>query len=247
MCVVEEEGKPRLLRACSTAAIEGMRIITRSPRIDAVRRSALELMLSGHCGDCRPPCALACPAGTDCQGYVGLIANGDYEAAALLIAEKLPIPSSIGRVCPRPCEDECRRELKDEPINIGGLKYFATDKFLGKLAPKPGAATDKNVAVIGGGPGGLSAAYFLRRMGHGVTVFDQNPEMGGMLRYGIPEYRLPKSVLAAEVEAISGMGAEFRNNTKIGRDIAFADILKDYDAALIAVGAWKLSKIGCPG
>jgi len=252
LCVVESQGSPKLLRACSTLAAQGMSIRTDTPRVVENRRAALELLLSDHTGDCRAPCMLACPAQTDCQGYVGLIANGEYREALKLIKEKLPLPASIGRVCPHPCEEACRRTLVEEPISIAALKRFAGDLELGAseaYTPEPGAPTGKKVAIIGGGPGGLTAAYFLRLQGHDVTIYDAMPQMGGMLRYGIPEYRLPKKVLQAEIDAIAAMGVEMRNNMQIGRcGCVTLDGLRDtHDAVIVAVGAWRSTGLRCPG
>ena len=251
LCVVEAEGNPRLLRSCSTFAANGMVIHTQTGRVRNNRKTALELLLSDHTGDCRPPCALACPAETDCQGYVGLIAKGEYDKAYTLIKEKIPLPASIGRVCPHPCEEACRRQLVEEPISIAALKQFAGERHLAGRdtpgAPPDVPATGKSVAVIGGGPGGLTAAYFLRAQGHGVTVYDAMPYMGGMLRYGIPEYRLPKTILQDEIDAIEQMGVIFRNNVKIGRDVTLEHLRKTYDAVVVAVGAWSSVALGCPG
>ena len=130
ICAVEEESSPKLLRACSTYASDGMIINTNTPRVRASRLTALELLLSDHTGDCRPPCVLACPAQTDCQGYVGLIANGEYEEALKLIKDKVPLPAAIGRVCPHPCEEACRRTMVEEPISIAALKQYVGDKAL---------------------------------------------------------------------------------------------------------------------
>ncbi|MCL2617725.1 MAG: 2Fe-2S iron-sulfur cluster-binding protein, partial [Defluviitaleaceae bacterium] len=198
ICLVETEASPKLLRACSTFAAQGMIIKTDTERVRANRKAALELIMSDHTGDCRPPCMLACPAETDCQGYVGLIANGDYKAAVQLIKEKIPFPASIGRVCPHPCEDACRRKLAEEPIAIAAIKQFAGDIDIagGELFMEGiKEPTGKKVGIIGGGPAGLSVAVFLRREGHDITVYEAMPQMGGMLRYGIPEYRLPKKIL----------------------------------------------------
>ena len=246
ICVVEAEGNPRLLRSCSTMAADSMVIHTDTERIRKNRQTSLELLLSGHTGDCRAPCMLACPAETDCQGYVGLIANGEYDRALALIKEKIPLPASIGRVCPHPCEEACRRELVEQPISIAALKQFVGDNA---LSSEPGVSppTGKTVAIIGGGPGGLTAAYVLRLRGHGVTVYDAMPHMGGMLRYGIPEYRLPKSVLQQEIDAIERLGVHFRNNVSIGRDVTLAELRKTYDAVIVAVGAWTSMALGCPG
>ncbi|MDO4744713.1 MAG: FAD-dependent oxidoreductase, partial [Clostridia bacterium] len=229
LCVVEQEGNPKLVRSCATVISEGMIIKTNTPKVLESRRTILELMFSDHCGDCRPPCALACPAGTDCQGYVGMVANGEYRKAVELVKDKYPFPSSIGRVCPHPCETACRRQLVEEPISIAFIKSFIGDKDLETgtpYMPEVAPATGHTVAVIGGGPAGLTAAYQLRRKGHEVTVFDAMPHMGGMLRYGIPEYRLPKAILQQEIDLIAAMGVEMKNNVKIGKDISF-DTIKE--------------------
>ncbi|MDR1687197.1 MAG: FAD-dependent oxidoreductase [Clostridiales bacterium] len=254
ICLVEAENTPKLLRACSTLVSAGMVIKTNTDRVKTARKFALELLLSNHTGDCRPPCVLACPAQTDCQGYVGLIANGEYEAAASLIKENLPLPSSIGRVCPHPCEKECRRKLVEQPVSIASLKYFASDKFIDetKILPEAAADTGKTAAIIGGGPGGLSAAYFLRLKGHAVTVFDAMPKMGGMLRYGIPEYRLPKDILDKEISVIEKMGVKLVNNCLLSESAGENNITLDYlrqnyDAVIIAIGAWSSMKLNCPG
>lgn len=250
ICMVEVEGNPKLCKACATTVAPNMVIKTDTKRVIESRKTNLELLLSNHVGDCRPPCMLACPAGTDCQGYVGLIANGEYEAAIELIKERIPLPASIGRVCPHPCEENCRRRLVDEPVSIAWLKRFAADSdlfgddpFMPYIAPDTG----KSVAVIGGGPYGLSMAFFLRKRGHDVTIFEAMPKLGGMLRYGIPEYRLPKEILDEEIYMIERMGVELRPNTKIGADIPFKTILEDFDAVCVGIGAWLSTGVGCKG
>ncbi|MCD8300976.1 MAG: FAD-dependent oxidoreductase, partial [Clostridiales bacterium] len=194
-------------------------------------------------------CAKACPAQTDCQGYVGLVSQGKYREALELIKEKIPLPASIGRVCPHPCEKECRRGLIEEPIAIANIKRFAGDLDLDGDAFIPECAPDtgKKVAIIGGGPYGLSMAYFLREKGHTVTIFEAMPYAGGMLRYGIPEYRLPKEVLEEEVSLIRQMGVEIKTNTRVGQDITFESIRKNYDAVCLGIGAWKSTGVRCPG
>ncbi len=249
LCMTEVEGNPKLCKACATQIAEGMIVRTNTNRVIESRKTNLELLLSNHVGDCRPPCVLACPANTDCQGYVGLIANGEYEEAIKLIKDKVPLPASIGRVCPHPCEKECRRGLVDEPIAIQNLKRFAADADLMEDAwePEIEEETGKSIGIIGGGPMGLSAAAFLRQMGHSVTVFEAMPKAGGMLRYGIPEYRLPKEVLDQEIELIERMGVNIITNTKIGIDIPFETVRQDFDAVLIGIGAWVSTGVGCPG
>ena len=254
LCMVEIAGNNRLARACATPVIEGMDISTHSRRVVAARKRLLELLLSAHTGDCKAPCQLACPAQTDCQGYIALISEGRLQEAAQRMMEAHPFPGSIARVCPQPCEEKCRRGLHDEPVNIAGLKRFAADTVAkayffneaGATADKaeitsngsnPGqTATDvgekpslchavaianvkpptgNTVAIVGGGPAGLTAAYFLRRAGHRVDVYECMPKMGGLLRYGIPEYRLPKAVLDRELDVLTQMGIGFRNNVRL--------------------------------
>ena len=250
VCVVEIEGSPRLFRSCSTMAADGMIVTTDTPRVQKSRKTALELLLSDHTGDCRPPCVLACPGQTDCQGYVGLIANGQYDEALALVKDKIPLPGSIGRVCPHPCEEACRRQMVEEPVSIASLKQFVADRDManGTLQTLPVPAdSGKKVAIIGGGPGGLTAAYFLRAEGHQVTIFDAMPQMGGMLQYGIPEYRLPKKYLQAEIQSIADMSVEFRNNVKIGQDVTLDYLKANHDAVIIAIGAWSSTGLRCPG
>ena len=250
VCVVEAEKSPKLLRSCSTMATDGMVINTESKRVVQARKVALELLMSDHDGDCRGPCMLNCPAGTDCQLYVKQIAQGDYYGAVKTIKEKLPLPASIGRVCPHPCETACRRKMVEQPISIAFLKAFAGDKDLASehpFKPEIAAESGKSVGIIGGGPAGLTAAYFLRRAGHAVTIYESMPKLGGMLRYGIPEYRLPKAVLDQEIQAIADMGVEMIPNFRVGVNASFADIRAKHDATVVAIGAWTSMKAGCPG
>ncbi|WZL72234.1 NAD(P)-binding protein [Clostridiaceae bacterium 35-E11] len=250
LCVVEVEGIPKLLRACATEISENMVIKTNTERVKGSRKMALELLLSDHVGDCRPPCVLACPGQTDCQGYVGLIANGQYKEALTLIKEQLPLPASIGRVCPHPCEDACRRQLAEEPVSIAWLKSFVADidlkdedVFLPEIQP----ATGKNIAIIGGGPSGLTTAYYLAKEGHEVTIYEAMPKLGGMLRYGIPQYRLPKEVLDKEIAIIEKMGVKMLTDVRIGKDVKFDHIRDQFDAVYVSIGAWTSSNLNCPG
>ena len=249
LCVVEAEGIPKLLRSCSAKVSEGMVVNTESDRVVQSRKVAMELLMSAHDGDCVAPCQLNCPARTDCQGYVGLIANGEYEAALKLIKNKISLPASIGRVCPHPCEKACRRQNVEEPINIAQLKAFAADMDLkaDSYVPEVQPSTGKKIAVIGGGPAGLTAAYYLTIMGHSVTVYDMMEKMGGMLRYGIPQYRLPKEVLDKEIAIIEKTGVTFKNNMKLGVDFTIQSLKAENDAVIVAVGAWKSSSMHTPG
>ena len=250
VCVVEAENSPKLLRACSTLAADGMSVHTETPRVIQARKIALELLMSDHDGDCMGPCRLACPAGTDCQAYVKQVALGNTREAVRIVKERLPLPACIGHVCPHPCETDCRRGLVEEPISIANIKRFMAMDMLGKAdkwKPERAPLTGKKVGIIGGGPGGLTAAYYLALKGHDVTVTDFMPKMGGMLRYGIPEYRLPKAVLDAEIAEIAEAGVKLENNVKIGKDISFTDYKAKFDAVVIAIGAWRSTPLGCPG
>ena len=250
LCVVECEGRPKLLRACSTLADDGMVINTEGPRAVQARKIALELLMSDHDGDCVGPCKLACPAGTDCQAYVKQVALGNEREAVRIVKEKLPLPASIGHVCPHPCEKDCRRNLVDEPISIAQIKRYMSMVELDdadRWTPEPVPATGKKVGIIGGGPAGLTAAYYLALKGHDVTLTDQMPQMGGMLRYGIPQYRLPKSVVDAEIAEIAATGVHMQNGVKLGRDISFEEYRAKFDAVIIAIGAWRSTPLGCPG
>jgi formate dehydrogenase (NADP+) beta subunit len=189
------------------------------------------------------PCQQTCPAEINIPKYIHQIKNGDYEGAVNTIRERNPLLLACGRVCPHPCEDYCRRGLEDEPVSINQLKRFAADYEMksGRRLPISCAPdTGKKIAVIGGGPAGLSCAFFLRRLGHGVTIFDAMPKLGGMIRYGIPEYRLPKEVLAWEIQGILDLGVEHKPNMMLGRDFDIGSLMAaGFDAVFLGIGAWK--------
>ena len=250
VCVVEVEKCPKLLRACATKVAEGMVVRTTGERAFKARKLALDLLMGDHDGDCIGPCKLNCPAHTDCQKYVKEIAEGRFADAVSTIMEVFPLPASIGRVCPHPCETACRRKHVEAPISIAHLKYFAADQVRKDGTAHPisvAPATGKKVGIIGGGPAGLTAAFKLVQKGHEVTVVDQMPEMGGMLRYGIPEYRLPKAVLKIETDAIAALGVRYVNNFKIGRDESFESFRSRFDAVIVANGAWRSSSMRVKG
>jgi NADPH-dependent glutamate synthase beta subunit-like oxidoreductase/Pyruvate/2-oxoacid:ferredoxin oxidoreductase delta subunit len=193
------------------------------------------------------PCQEACPAGTDAGRYVGLIAQGRYDEAYAVAAEVNPFPSVCGWICTAPCEAVCRRGTLDEPIAIRRLKRFATEQ--GNLPPvaPPSKKRTKAVAIVGGGPAGMSAAYYLARLGYGVTVLEAMPVPGGMMAIGIPEYRLPRTVLRAEIDRIVGLGVELKLDSAMGRDFTLADLEAKYDAIFLATGASRSRKLGVPG
>jgi formate dehydrogenase major subunit len=241
LCAVKLEGMRRYVPSCGTRVSPGMKIWTDTEDVRAVRRMALELLLSNHRGDCVAPCKAACPAGVDVQGYIALIAEGQYREATKLVKEVNPFPLSIGRVCTRPCETDCRRNAVDEPVAIDYLKRFAADwdiQHENPYSPAVPPATGKKVAAVGAGPASLTLAYYLRQKGHDVTIFEALPGPGGMLRYGIPEYRLPKETLDAEVGLITGLGAEIKYERAMGRDFTLADLFGDgYEAVFLGLGA----------
>ncbi|MDC7226251.1 MAG: FAD-dependent oxidoreductase [Spirochaetales bacterium] len=253
ICAVKVEGgRGNLVPSCSTKVRDGMAVTVESEEVDAARRMALNLMLSDHCGDCLPPCEDACPASIDIKGFMGLVAEGRELDAAKLIREKAPIGGALGRICPRPCEDACRRNRVEEAMSICSMKRYISDSEYRELQgkrdlPAPGADTGKKVAIIGAGPAGMTAAYFLRLQGHAVTVFEAHKKSGGMLRYGIPYYRLPDVVLNDQFGNIENLGVEVRYNTKVGEDISLKAIESEYDSLIVAVGAQSASSARVPG
>lgn len=200
------------------------------------------------CGLNQPvPCVALCPAGVDIPGYIALVREGRCDDAVRLIRKDNPFPTVCGYVCEHPCEARCRRRMVDDAVNICGIKRYACD-HAGSMEPPPCAQpTGKRVAVIGGGPCGLSAAYFLTLMGHHAVVYDQRPQLGGMLRYGIPDYRLPQAKLDADIDFILSTGIEVHTGVSIGKDIAFSEIEEKYDAVYIAIGAHNDKKLGIDG
>jgi len=202
--------------------------------------------MSDHAGDCKAPCYIACPTHQDIQGYVGLIANGEEKKALELIKQDNPLPASIGRVCPHPCEEKCRRAHLEGAVSICALKRFAADSFM-DFIPQCAEKNGKRVAVIGAGPAGLSCAYFLAKKGYSVEIFEAESHGGGMLRYGIPAYRLPKDILDKEIQNIEKMGVEIHYNKRLGRDFTIQSLKSDFDAVFVAIGAWSASSMRCPG
>ena len=209
------------------------------------------LLRFNSAADCLAPCRQTCPAQIDIPGYIEHIRNGRYLAAVETIKERNPLPLACGRVCPHPCEAECRRLTADEAVNINHLKRFAADYELETgehLKPYIAPDTGKRIAVIGGGPAGLSCAYYLRRLGHSPEIFDAQPKLGGMLRYGIPAYRLPDDVLDWEIEGILDLDIETHTETALGKDITLQGLKdNDFDAVFLAIGAWTSMSLGAEG
>ena len=193
------------------------------------------------------PCVALCPAGVDIPGYVALVKDHRYADAVRLIRKDNPFPSACAYICEHPCEARCRRRMIDDAINIRGLKRYAVDHAGDVPNPQNAQPTGKTVAVIGGGPGGLSAAYYLSLMGHRVTVFEQRSKLGGMLRYGIPSYRFPREILDKEIESILSTGIEVKTGITVGSDVSFDELKNKYDALYIAIGAHTDKKTGIEG
>ncbi len=196
------------------------------------------------------PCVELCPAHVNIPGYIALTAEENYADAINLIRKDNPFPTACAMICEHPCEERCRRNLIDSPVNIRAMKKFAVDQIPADRVKVPpcAPATGKKVAVVGGGPSGLTAAYFLALMGHKVVVFEGREKLGGMLRYGIPNYRFPKDRLDEDIHAVLSAGdIEVRRNTKIGREVAMEDLNRDYDAVYVAIGAQIGKKLRLDG
>ena len=242
VCVVRIEGRESLQPACAAPAEDGMRVASDCDEVRHARRTALELLLSEHLGDCQAPCHSACPAGMDIPRMIRHIAAGRLVEAAIVVKADIALPAVLGRICPAPCEKACRRQFHDAPLAICLLKRYAADADLaagGPWLPACKPDTGRRIAVVGSGPAGLAAVYHLRILGHACTIFDEHELPGGMLRYGVGEDALDRAVLDAEIDVIRKLGAEFRMDTKVGADVALADLRRDFDAVAVAVGQIK--------
>ncbi|HOV27267.1 MAG TPA: NAD(P)-binding protein [Pseudobacteroides sp.] len=247
LCVVEVEGRD--VKACQTPIKEGMVICTNSPRLENYRRIRLEQLLSDHNADCVAPCVMTCPANIDIQAYLRHVGNGNYEAAIRVIKDNNPFPIVCGRVCPHTCEAACRRNLVDSPVAINYVKRFAADWDMerGPWIPELKPSTGKKIAIVGAGPSGLSAAYYSAINGHDVTVFERQPHAGGMMRYGIPEYRLPKATLDKEIDIMKKMGVKIMTGKALGTHIRLEDLNNDFDAVYLAIGSWRATPMHIEG
>jgi NADPH-dependent glutamate synthase beta subunit-like oxidoreductase len=228
--------------------VETARMILRS--LEGCWDDYVEHVTNHHCSSIVTqsiPCVASCPAGVDIPGYVALVEQGSYADAVRLIRKDNPFPTACAMICEHPCESRCRRTLLDAPINIRGLKLAAVNHAGTVPAPQCGESTGKRVAIIGGGPSGLSAAYYLQLMGHQCTVFEKRKALGGMLRYGIPSYRLPRQRLQEDVDCILSTGVEVRLSTGVGKGegmVSMEQLRKDYDAVFISIGAHDDKKLG---
>ena len=252
LCVVElsEQSGKREVKACQTPIKENMVITTNSAKLESYRKIRLEQILSDHNADCVAPCSLTCPANIDIQSYLRHAGNGNFETALRVIKENNPFPIVCGRVCPHPCEAACRRNLVDTPVAINHVKRFIADWDLSReqaWTPKKNKSTGKKIAIIGAGPSGLSAAYYSAINGHDVTVFERQQHAGGMMRYGIPEYRLPKDTLDQEIDIIKSLGVKIMTGKTLGTHIQLEDLHKDFDAVYLAIGSWRATPLQIEG
>jgi formate dehydrogenase major subunit len=253
LCVVTllgPEGEESDVKACQTPILAGMVMNTKTAKLEAYRKIRLEQLLSDHNADCVAPCVTTCPANIDIQSYLRQVGNGNYQAALRIIKDRNPFPSACGRVCPHPCESKCRRNLVDSPVAINHVKRFVADRDMEggePWLPPKAKPSGKRVAVVGAGPSGLSAAYYLSIAGHEVTVFERQSKAGGMMRYGIPEYRLPKATLDAEIDVIRGLGVNILTGKALGTHIRLEDLQKDFDAVYMAIGSWRATPLQLEG
>ncbi len=204
-----------------------------------------------------PPCQASCPSGEDIRGWLNIVRGKDKPPAGMAwqeyafrrLTEANPFPAMMGRVCPAPCQEGCNRNEVEDFVGINAVEQFIGDWALqnGLAFPKPERESGRRVAIIGGGPAGLAAAYQLRRMGHGATIFEANPALGGMVRYGIPGYRTPRDVLDGETQRILDLGVAVHLGTRVGRDVTLDELRRDFDAVFVGVGAQSGHPLPVPG
>ena len=254
LCIVEVEGRKDPVTACDTPAADGMVVTTQSPELRAIRQFNLELVFSDHMSYCTPPCRDGCPTHIKIPGFLERIAERDYAGGMRVLREDLPFPGILGRVCPRPCEGPCRRQFIDDPITICQLHRFMADEtrageLEGELLlpsePKPDSG--KRIAIVGAGPAGLAAAFYARLEGHAVRIFEAQPKPGGMLRYGIPSYRLPRDILEEEINILWRMGVELETGVRLGVDFQLEQLKAEYDAVFLALGAFNSNLMNIAG
>ena len=250
LCVVELDDDGRDVKSCQTPVKPGMKIITSNARLDAYRTVRLEQLLSDHNGDCIAPCVMTCPANIDIQTYLMQVEAGNFEAAVRVIKDRNPFPVVCGRVCPHSCEAQCRRNLVDTPVAINHVKRFVADWDIERETPwlpRRAAPTGKKIAIVGGGPAGLTAAYYSAINGHDVIVFERHPLPGGMMRYGIPEYRLPKAKLDREIDTLRRLGVKLACGRNLGTHLRLEDLHQDFDAVYLAIGSWRATPLQIEG
>jgi len=239
ICVVHELKTDSLIPACSMPVKEGMHIDTSNERVREARKDTLDLLLSEHVGDCEAPCQRVCPANMNIPLMIRQIKENNIEDAIITVKRDIAIPAVLGRICSAPCEKGCNRKYFDNPVSICYLKRLVADTDLAQESPyRPEIKPDsgKKVAIIGAGPAGLSAAYYIAQMGHSCCIFDRNSKPGGLLQYGVPEEKLPKSVLNAEIEQILELGVELRMKQTLGKDFNIGELKDEYNAVVLTSG-----------
>ena len=245
---IERLAKDIEISADCAIGTEAARMVLRG--LDGFRDEYVAHIQTGNCTyhiNQPVPCVALCPAGVDIPGYIALIREGRCADAVRLIRKDNPFPTACALICEHPCEARCRRNMLDSSVNIRGLKRYAVDNAGVVPAPVCGPSTGKRVAIVGGGPSGLSAAYYLQLMGHSCTVFELRPKLGGMLRYGIPNYRFPRERLQEDIDCILSTGVEIKYNTKIGESLTIDDLRRQYDAVYVSIGAQNDKKVGIEG
>lgn len=239
VCVVRVNGGRRLMPACATKITEGMVIESSSPAVRQARKTALELLLSEHAGECFAPCSQVCPAHLDIPEMVRQVREGDLRGAVMTVRDALVLPAVLGYVCPGLCEKGCRRGSADSAVSICQLHRFVGETDLATSSPwlpPKSAATGKRVAIVGSGPAGLAAAWELLKAGHACVLFDARKLAGGTLRYGLEEGKLPAKVLDAEIAVLERFGAEFRMGVEIGKDRTIEELRGEFDAVAVTQG-----------
>ena len=250
VCVVKDVKTGRFLPSCSACPAPDGEYESSTAEVSDMRRSALNLLLSEHNGDCEAPCTVACPAHADVEAYVRAGREGDFLKSLKIIKTRIPLPMSIGRVCPRFCEVDCRKNItagEGGAVCINDFKRLAADLHYEDYLEDLPELTGKKVAIIGAGPAGLGTAYYLRMQGIASVIYEKMPKPGGMLRYGIPEYRLPKTILDKELNHFNKLGVEILCNQELGKDVSLDNLKKEFDAVAITVGCWKPSSMRTEG
>jgi ferredoxin len=242
VCVVKVAGANGLVPACGAIVRDGMQVENDCAEVLDARKAAIELLLSDHVGDCLGPCQMGCPAHMNIPQMIRQIAAGGLRDAIATVKRDIALPAVLGRICPAPCEKACRRRQHDEAVSVCLLKHYVADvdlqsewPYVPAMSPKHG----KRVAIVGAGPAGLAAAYYLLQDGFDCTVFDDHDEPGGMLRYGVPEENLPRDVLKAEIEQIGRLGVTFRFGTRVGVTVSMEEVRSQFHAVFIAAGELK--------
>jgi NADPH-dependent glutamate synthase beta subunit-like oxidoreductase len=250
ICVVKVEGKANFVPSCATVVEDGMVVYSRSEEIDNARKTALELLLSDHLGDCMGPCQVTCPAHMNIPLMIRQIIDGKLKDALATVKRDIALPAVLGRICPAPCEKACRRDSFDKGVSICLLKRWVADvdlKSQKSYLPVCKPEKNKQIAIIGAGPAGLAAAYYLAQEGFGCTIFDDHKKPGGMLQYGVPESELPRNVLDKEIAQIEKLGVKFRLNTRISERVTLENLRKDFDAVFVAIGRLRKERADSMG